>query len=691
MSSRDLVFEIGVEEIPSAPLYAAVTQLKNRAEKALNDAHLSYGSIAVYGAPRRLALVVRDLADRQADVTLRHKGPAVKAAFDADGAPTKAAEGFARGKGVAVADLTTEETDGGSYIFAIVEQKGSATIDVLPTMLRDLAGAIEWPKSMRWGSGTDRFIRPVRWLVALFDETVVDVEYAGVKAGRTSSGHRFLGVPVEIPSADAYLESLTSVMVLADSDVRSAAIRNAVEAAGAKYGARAVIPEKTFAEVVNLVEWPTVGVGTFDEAFLAVPREVLEEAMESHQRYFPVEKADGSLAPHFIVVHNGDPARTDAIIAGHERVIRARLADAAFFYHEDLKQPLEAYVDQLSRIVFQEKLGSLGDKVLRIEALTRALAAQADAAPDDEAYAVRAAHLAKADLVTHAVVEFTSLQGLMGRYYALASGESEGVADAIVDHYRPKFAGDVAPRSLAGMLVSAADKFDTIAGIFAIGQAPTGSADPFALRRFGIGILTMMLDAGLKITLDDSIAAALGGYRDTLPNMDVEAVGADIKAFLLGRLEGIMRDRGHAYDTVTAVLAVAGDDPADALARAEALTAVRAEADAIEDLSVAFARASKLAKPELGVDADAALMGPEDSALAVALAHAEGASAEALARRDYAATLRILAELRPSIDAFFAGVLVMDPDESIRTMRLQLLNRFVRIFSEFADLGALAG
>ncbi len=689
--SRDLVFEIGAEEIPSAPLYAAVTQLKERAEKALNDAHFTYGSIAVYGAPRRLTLIVQDLSDRQADVTLRHKGPAVKAAFDADGNPTKAAEGFARGKGVTIADLTTEETGGGAYIFAIVEQKGRAALEVLPAMLGDLASGLDWPKGMRWGSGTERFIRPVRWIVALLGNELVEVEFAGVKAGRTSMGHRFLGGPVEIPTAGAYLESLTSVMVLADSDVRSAAIRNAVEAAGTTHGARAVIPEKTFAEVVNLVEWPTVGVGHFDEAFLAVPREVLEEAMESHQRYFPVENADGTLAPHFIVVHNGDPTRTEAIVAGHERVIRARLSDAAFFYNEDLKHPLEAYVDRLSRIVFQEKLGSLGNKVERIEALTRALAVQADAGSDVEAYAVRAAHLCKADLVTHAVVEFTSLQGLMGRYYALASGESEGVADAILDHYRPRFAGDGAPGTLAGMLVSAADKLDTIAGIFAIGQAPTGSADPFALRRFGIGILSMMLDSGLAITLDESISAALAGYRDVLPTMDIDAVGRDIKTFILGRLEGMMRDRGHAYDTVTAVLAVAGDDPADALARAEALTAVRAEADAIEDLSVAFTRARNLAKPELGQDADVTIMGAEDSSLAVALNRAEGAAADSLARRDYAGTLRVLAELRPPIDAFFDGVLVMDLDENIRTMRLQLLNRFVSVFSEFADLSALAG
>ncbi len=689
--SRDLIFEIGSEEIPSAPLYAAISQLKERAEKALADAHLEYGAIEVYGAPRRIALVVTDLAEQQADVTLRHKGPAAKAAFDAEGHPTKAAEGFARGKGIDVADLVVEDVEGGSYVFAVVERKGQSAMTVLPEMLGSLVAGLDWPKSMRWGSGTARFIRPVRWLVALFGDEVVPVEYAGVTAGRASVGHRFLGGPVEIVSAGSYLADLTGVKVFADQDVRAAAIRSGVEAAAVAHGGTAVVPEKTFAEVVNLVEWPTVAVGHFDEAFLTVPREVLEEAMESHQRYFPIERADGTLAPNFIVVHNGDPERTDAIVAGHERVIRARLADAAFFYTEDLKHPLEAYVERLGVIVFQEKLGSLGDKVARIEALARALGEQAGASPDEEAYAIRAAHLAKADLVTHAVVEFTSLQGVMGRYYAIASGEAEGVADAIVDHYRPRFAGDALPRSVAGMLVSAADKLDTIAGIFAIGQAPTGSADPYALRRFAIGILTMMIDGGLAITLDESIAAALAGYAGVLPGMDVQKVGAEVKSFFLGRLEGMLRDRGHAYDTVAAVLASTGDDPADALARAAALTDVRAEADAIEDLSVAFARARNLSKPELGTAADAALMGDVESALSSALDDAEGAARDAMARADYTGALRILAQLRPQIDAFFDGVLVMDPDEAVRAMRLQLLNRFVALFSAFADFGALAG
>jgi glycyl-tRNA synthetase beta chain len=688
--TRDLLFEIGVEEIPSAPLYNAVTQLEERAPVALKAARLGYSDIAVYGSPRRLAVIVRDCAERQEDVTLRHKGPAAKAAFDADGNPTKAAEGFARGKGVSVAELRVENVEGGSYVFAVIDEPGRPALDVLPAVLADLATSIDWPKSMRWGSGTARFIRPVRWLVALLGETVVPVEVAGITAARTTVGHRFLGGSVRLNAAGEYLDALRSVKVIASQQERALILREAIDTAAVAAGGRAVVPEKTFAEVVNLVEWPTVAAGHFDEAFLAVPREVLEEAMESHQRYFPVEGAEG-LLPSFVVAHNGDQARTDAIVAGHERVIRARLADAAFFYHEDLKHPLEAYVERLDVIVFQDKLGSLGDKVRRVEELTRVLAERADVASDDAAYAARAAHLAKADLVTHAVVEFTSLQGVMGGYYAQASGESPEVARAIVEHYRPRFSGDVLPATAAGMLVSAADKLDTIAGIIAIGQGPTGSSDPFALRRFAIGVLAMVMDGGLALTLDEAIAAALAGYRTALPNLEPEVTGTAIKEFIVGRLEGVLKDRGHAYDTVAAVLATSADDPADALARTEALTRVRRAEAAIEDLSVAFTRARNLSKPELGTTADASLMGPEEGALAIALDRAERDAEDALAIRDYDRLLGVLAELRAPIDAFFDAVLVMDPDERLRTMRLQLLNRFVAVFSAFADFGELVG
>jgi len=690
--SRHLVFEIGAEEIPSGPLYDAQVQLAELAASALDQAGLAYADISVLGSPRRVTLYVTDLAERQHDRTLRVKGPAARAAFDADGNPTKAAEGFARSRGVSVDSLERAEEAGGEYVYAVIEHVGRDTVEVLPEILGQLVEGIQWPKSMRWGSGNTRFSRPVRWMLALFGGEVVAVEFAGVTADRLTYGHRFLAPgAVELPVAEEYALAMERGMVMVDPEERARFIREGIDAAAVQHDARPVVPEKTFAEVVNLVESPSVAVGRFDNAFLDVPREVLETAMESHQRYFPLEGADGDLLAAFVVVHNGDPARTDTIINGHQRVIRARLADAAFFYQEDLVHPLEDSVGKLSGIVFQEKLGTLGAKVERIEALAVSLGGLVQADADDLAYARRAAHLSKADLVSHVVVEFPSLQGVMGRYYALASGEAPGVAEAIVQHYQPRFAGDVLPASLAGMLVSAADKLDSIVGIFAIGQPPTGSADPYALRRGAIGILAMIIEGGLPLTLNAAISAAIDGYRDVLPKMNADEVGEQVKAFIVGRLEGLMRDRGFAYDTVDAVLAVAGDDPADAIDRADALTAARAHERTIDDVSVAFTRARNLSQPDLGTAADERIMGPEEITLAQALDGAEGVVDEAMAARDYDAVLEQLAALRPPIDAFFDNVLVMDQDLKLRENRLRLLNRFVAVFERFADFSKLAG
>jgi len=689
--SRDLLLEIGVEEVPSAPLYDAITQLKTRAAAALDGARLSYGSIATYGSPRRLALIVSELSERQADLSMKVKGPAVQAAFDADGNPTKAAEGFARSRGLSVADLVREVTDAGEYVFAQVEEAGKPAEEILPELLATLIGDLDWAKSMRWGSGTTRFIRPVRWLVALFGSIVLPVRFAGVEAGRTTVGHRFLGGTADVAYAGAYLETLRNARVLADTEERAELIRTALDAAATELNARPVVPEKTFAEVVNLVEYPTVGVGRFDDAFLAVPREIVEEAMESHQRYFPLESAEGDLLPRFLVVHNGDPARTEAIVAGHERVIRARLADAAFFYHEDLARPLESYVGDLDAIVFHEKLGSLGAKVARIEALASALATAVDAPANEAAYAARAAHLAKADLVTHAVIEFTSLQGVMGFRYAEAAGEAPVVAEAIVDHYRPKFAGDALPRSLAGKLVSIADKLDTIVGIFAIGQGPTGSADPYALRRSAIGILTMIIDGSVRLQLDEAIASALSGYEGIVAGLDPNAVGAAVKSFFDGRLGVMLRDRGFEYDEVDAVMAVASADPADTVHRVSAFAGFR-RSEAGRDLSVAFKRVANLADAAAGDAPDHTMMGDEESALADAVEIAyERMSALMTVDRDYEGALAALADLRGPVDVFFETVLVMDPDPAQRTNRLALLNRLQGLFADFADFGKLAG
>ena len=688
--ARDLVFEIGCEELPSKALYGAIEQLQVNVPKALENARLDYNDVRIWGSPRHLVVLVSELAEQQADAVHTHKGPATKAAYDADGNPTKAAIGFARGKGVDVSELTTVSDANGEYVYATVEVKGVSAGDVLPELLSRIAENIEWPKSQRWGSGDARFSRPVRWLLALFGGEVVPAEFAGLTAGRLTRGHRLLSPgAIEVPAAAEYELALERGFVIADHEQRAKLLREGIATAAEQLSAHAVVPEKTFAEVVNLVEYPTVAVGTFDEAFLEVPREILENAMESHQRYFPVQTADGKLTNRFIVAHNGDPKLTDAIVRGHERVIRARLSDAAFFYREDLHKPLEAYVTQLDTIVFQEKLGTLGDKVRRVEKLAGSIAALLGASTQEAAHARRAAHLAKADLVTNAVVEFTDLQGVMGGYYAEASGEDAEVATAIVDHYRPRFAGDELPSTVAGRIVAIADKLDSIAGIFAIGMAPTGSADPYALRRASIGVLQMLL-GGTQATLDALIGAALDGY-DGVAHFDVEATGKAIREFLVGRLQGILRDRGNAYDTVDAVLAVAADDPSDALARVEALTTFRASSDDMEDLSVAYTRAKNLAKRELGTSAERSIMGAEELALADALDQADALAADAMSARAYSALLDVYSGLRVPIDAFFLGVLVMDPDEAKRDNRLRLLNRFVELFGRFADFSLLAG
>ncbi len=478
--------------------------------------------------------------------------------------------------------------------------------------------------------------------------------------------------------------------MIADQTERARLLREGIACVAEQLGVTAVVPEKTFAEVVNLVEWPTVAVGTFDEEFLSVPREILENAMESHQRYFPVERADGSLDNRFIVAHNGDPARTEAIVRGHERVIRARLSDAAFFYREDLTKPIEAFVAQLDTIVFQDKLGSLGDKVRRTERLAATVAGLADASAEQTAYAERAAHLAKADLVSSAVVEFTDLQGVMGGYYALAAGEEPGVAEAIVDHYRPRFAGDDLPRSLAGRIVAIADKLDTIAGIFAAGMAPTGSADPYALRRSAIGVLQMLL-AGLPATLDELIAASLSGYVGVL-SFDVRGDRHRDQGVL--RRAACRRSCATAGTPTTPSMRCWPSPPTTLPTRLHAVRRSRrfARRAATWRTCRSPSRVPRTwPEPELGVAVDTSIMGPEELALADALDRAEQNAAQLAEVRAYSALLEIFAGLRGPIDAFFEGVMVMSDDPAERDNRLRLLNRFVALFGTFADFSVLSG
>ena len=690
-SLHTLAFEIGTEEIPAFDLHRATLQLEKLVPEALDAVRIPHGDVAVYTTPRRLIAIVADVADETEALEEVFRGPSVKIAFDADGNPTKAATGFARGKGVGVDALERREENGVEYVFATKSIAARDVAELLPGVLEGVITGTSWPKSCRWGTTSEYFSRPVRWLVALLDERVIPVRFAGLTAGNLTRGHRFLAPgPHEVATAADLLGVVEAAHVVSSEQAREAVIREGVAQAEQRTGARAELPEKTLLEVVNLCEQPTVLVGTFDEEFLRVPEEIIVDAMLMHQRYFPLYDADGKLTNNFIVVSNGDPAHADTITGGNERVVRARLSDAKFFYEEDLKHPLETYVDRLDEVVFQETLGTMKEKADRIVALAKHLAADAQLSEADAADAERAAYLAKADLVTNAVVEFTSVQGVMGSYYAAACGESDQVARAIADHYRPRFSGDEPPASDVGRIVAMADKLDTVCGLFAVGQGPTGSSDPFALRRSAIGIVAM-LEAGLPVSLAAAIDAALGTYQDAGIDFDRDAIRAEVADFFVTRTKVMLRDGGCSHDTMDAVLATGVEEPAQIIARTYVLEAERLGApEAFDDLATAYARANNLRDADLGVEVDEALLSDAERALLAATDEAAACVKEALAVDHFGAALAALAALRAPIDAFFEDVLIMDDDLALRENRLRLLNRFVAVFAHVADFGKMA-
>ena len=687
-SLHTLAFEIGTEEIPAFDLHRATLQLEKLVPEALDAVRIPHGDVAVYTTPRRLIAIVADVADETEALEEVFRGPSVKIAFDADGNPTKAATGFARGKGVGVDALERREENGVEYVFATKSIAARDVAELLPGVLEGVITGTSWPKSCRWGTTSEYFSRPVRWLVALLDERVIPVRFAGLTAGNLTRGHRFLAPgPHEVATAADLLGVVEAAHVVSSEQAREAVIREGVAQAEQRTGARAELPEKTLLEVVNLCEQPTVLVGTFDEEFLRVPEEIIVDAMLMHQRYFPLYDADGKLTNNFIVVSNGDPAHADTITGGNER---ARLSDAKFFYEEDLKHPLETYVDRLDEVVFQETLGTMKEKADRIVALAKHLAADAQLSEADAADAERAAYLAKADLVTNAVVEFTSVQGVMGSYYAAACGESDQVARAIADHYRPRFSGDEPPASDVGRIVAMADKLDTVCGLFAVGQGPTGSSDPFALRRSAIGIVAM-LEAGLPVSLAAAIDAALGTYQDAGIDFDRDAIRAEVADFFVTRTKVMLRDGGCSHDTMDAVLATGVEEPAQIIARTYVLEAERLGApEAFDDLATAYARANNLRDADLGVEVDEALLSDAERALLAATDEAAACVKEALAVDHFGAALAALAALRAPIDAFFEDVLIMDDDLALRENRLRLLNRFVAVFAHVADFGKMA-
>ena len=686
-----LAFEIGVEEIPAFDLDSANKQLEKMVPAAFADARIPYDSIEIHSSPRRLIVMAYGVADATEALVEEYKGPAAKIAFDADGNPTKAAIGFARGKGLSPENLECREVNGTEYVFATKNIPATPVADLLPDVLAGFITAIKWPRSCRWAAYREYFVRPVRWIVAMLDDVVLPVSFAGAESSNFTMGHRVLAPGKHtVDTAANLLDVIRAAYVIPTQAERERIIREGVAAIEAETGFTADLPAKTLLEVVNLSEYPQPLVSTFDEEFLQVPEEIIVDAMLMHQRYFPLYDAAGKLTNKFIIVSNGNPECAATIIDGNERVVRARLDDAKFFYEEDLKHPLESYIEKLDKVVFQESLGTVRQKAERLEKLACALSADAQLDAADAADAKRAARLCKADLVTNAVIEFTSVQGVMGSYYAAASGETPQVAQAIGQHYQPRFAGDALPDTTVGKLVALADKLDTICGLFAVGQGPTGSSDPFALRRSAIGIVNM-LETGLPISLAAAIDESLASFADQGVAFDAAAVRAEVVDFFVTRTKVMLRDGGVNADTIDAVLAAGVEEPAVISQRAHALEDARAnDAETFDNLATAYARANNLRKPELGEDVDDALLTEPERALAGAVATAEQAVASALASDDFAAALSQLAALRAPIDGFFADVMVMDEDAALRDNRLRLLNRFVAVFANVADFGKMA-
>lgn len=689
MEKRTLAFEIGTEEIPAFDLAGAVKQLSTMVPSLLDDAAIPHGAVKIFSSPRRLIVIAEEIPEATEEKNEVFKGPSAKIAFDAEGNPTKAAQGFARGKGVDPSSLVVED----GYVYARTHTPSVNVASLLSSVLNKIIHGLSWPRSQRWGVQSEYFTRPVRWIVALFGNEVIDFTFAGLVAGRTTYGHRFLAPgPFEVADADSLVDVVRSASVIPSEAEREQVIREGVAKAEAETGFTAVLHPKTLVEVINLAEYPTVLVGTFDEEFLKVPEEIIVDAMLVHQRYFPLYDKDGKLTNRFIVVSNGDPACAETIVDGNERVVRARLYDAKFFYDEDLKHPLESYVDHLGEVVFQEKLGTMLDKTNRIQRLADHLAEDAGLAGQDLSDVERAARLCKADLVTSAVVEFTSVQGVMGSYYAAASGETAQVAQAIEQHYRPRFAGDEAPDTVVGKIVAIADKLDTVCGLFAVGQGPTGSSDPFALRRSAIGIVAMLSGKdAVEVSLVAAIDAALASYAQQGIEFDTDAVRRDVIEFFITRTKVMMRDAGNSIDAIDAVLSAGIQEPVELINRVSALEAARSEQpEVFEDLATAYARANNLCDSKLGTEVNEGLLSEVEQALVRAVCQAESNVASALENNNYAAALSELAALRKPIDLFFENTMVMDEDQALRENRLRLLNSFVAVFANVADFALLS-
>nr|WP_054673448.1 glycine--tRNA ligase subunit beta [Veillonella denticariosi] len=682
--AKDLLFEIGAEEIPAGFMPNILDQLKQLAETKLNDAHLPFESIATYGTPRRLALIVKGLADTSAEISERHKGPSASIAYDADGNATKAAIGFARGKGLDVDDLVVEN----GYIYAETKTAGVPAKDIVTDMLPQLITGLNFPKSMHWGGNLDaKFVRPVRWLVALLDEEVIPVEFATVKSGNVTRGHRFLGADeITIKNAASYVDTLKENFVMVDQDARRELISKQLHDIAASKNASIVWDDDLLEEINYLVEWPTALCGGFEESYLALPDAAIITPMKDHQRYFPLVDQDGKLLPMFLTVRNGSDHSIEVVQAGNERVLRARLDDAKFFFNEDRKKPLIDRQEGLTKIVFQEGLGNLADKTERLLELGRIFGEECGLHEDAAVVLERATILAKTDLTTGMVTEFTELQGVMGKEYALLDGESEDVAEAIFEQYLPRFAGDVLPQTEAGKVLSIIDKVDNIVATFSRGLIPTGSQDPYALRRQTIGILNILLGSDWNISLRPIFKASMKLLN--VPDDKQDELLGQIEEFFTLRLKNIFLDREVPHHVIDLLLSNNELSVADAEGLVNALLANRIDEDV--ELVQAYTRMYNLVKDVTYESVNVSLLKEDaEKALFEAASKAYEASLAAWDAHDYDAVVAVPATLVPVINTFFEDVMVMDKDEAIKDNRLQLLRLAYNVMAIIGDISAL--
>jgi glycyl-tRNA synthetase beta chain len=687
---RDLLIEIGTEELPPKALKKLSDAFTSGILEGLGKAELAYGSIKSYATPRRLAVLIHNLDTTQSDKAVEKRGPALQSAFDEDGNPTKATEGFARSCGITADQLEKLETDKGAWLVYRSMQQGQDTAGLIPAIVQESLNKLPIPKRMRWGALEAEFVRPVHWVVMLFGDDVIDAEILCVKSGRDTWGHRFHHPnPIFLGEPAAYAPILeTTGHVIADFADRREAIRAQVMEAAAKNNGRAVIDEELLDEVTGLVEWPVAVVGSFEERFLEVPPECLISAMKGHQKYFHMIDANGALLPNFITVSNIESRRPEYVREGNERVIRPRLTDADFFWRQDKKLKLEDQLERLKSVLFQSKLGSVYDKSQRVSALAAHIALVIGG---DGKQAARAALLAKCDLMTNMVFEFTELQGIMGRYYATHDGEDSEVAAALDEQYMPRFAGDELPAGKIGQALAIADKLDTLIGIFGIGQLPSGDKDPFALRRAALGALRIIiekrLDLDLKATLEHSAETNIGLF-------DNPGVIHQVFDFMMTRLKAYYADTGVAPDTFEAVLAQQPTQPLDFDARIRAVTAFRQlpEAASLAAANKRIGNILKKAEEPIPASIDPTrFIDAAEKALAAKIEAMAGVVAPLFAARNYETALKELAVLRPEVDTFFDEVMVMADDAAVRANRLALLQRLSGLFLEVADLGQLQG